>query len=402
MADDPERNPDGGAAARRGLAARLRRRIAEAGPIAFAEFMDAALYDPEAGFYAGVPVGERGDFVTSPHVSPAFAALLGRQVEELWHLVDRPDPFDIVEVGAGDGTLARQLLAALPDGLSAATRYAGVERSPGARRALTRLAADLADGAGQRAPLAFEVHADQRSVPGRRTGLVLANEVFDNVPVHRLRGVATGSGPLALELHVAFDEQGFALVEAGPAPPHLADLAPPLGPGEEVVVAPAALDLLDDMARMLDRGCILVIDYAARTEAGERPAARPHAYRAHAVDLDVLSDPGSRDITSGVDFAALTRHAARRGLTVWGPVTQHDALLALGFRDLERQARQRQVEAIEARRGIDALRVYTERTRANLLLAPDGLGGFLWVLFGVNVPRTAVPRAIGGPAVDRA
>jgi SAM-dependent MidA family methyltransferase len=96
------------------LAERLRHRITASGPITFAEFMEWALYDPEEGFYARLPVGEQGHFVTSPHLSPVFGRLLARQVAEFWELLDRPSPFDVIEVGAGDGTLARQILGALP------------------------------------------------------------------------------------------------------------------------------------------------------------------------------------------------------------------------------------------------------------------------------------------------
>src|SRR5438093_13655136 len=118
------------------LAARLRDRIAAIGPITFAEFMEWALYDPEEGFYARLPVGEEGHFVTSPHLSPVFGRLVARQVAEFWELLDRPAPFDVIEVGAGDGTLAHQILGALPDEVTRVVRFAAVERSAAGRRAL--------------------------------------------------------------------------------------------------------------------------------------------------------------------------------------------------------------------------------------------------------------------------
>src|SRR6266571_5224741 len=103
----PESPPVGHLAGGRStLAARLRRRIREQGPITFADFMEAALYDPEEGFYTRPPVGEGGHFVTSPHVSRVFGELSGRQVEQMWEALGRPEPFSIVEAGAGDGTLA--------------------------------------------------------------------------------------------------------------------------------------------------------------------------------------------------------------------------------------------------------------------------------------------------------
>src|SRR5438477_10792253 len=127
------------------LAERLRRRILAEGPVTFAEFMEVALYDPEEGFYRSVPVGARGAFVTSPHISPVFGRLVATQVEDLWELLDRPDPFTVVEAGAGDGTLAAQILEHLPAGLRRTVRYVAVERSAGARAALTRLGVRVAE-----------------------------------------------------------------------------------------------------------------------------------------------------------------------------------------------------------------------------------------------------------------
>src|SRR5437773_1097251 len=94
----------------REITARIRERIRTEGPITFAEFMESALYDPEHGYYARPPVGEAGDFVTSPHVSPAFGVLVARQIEELWKQLAQPQPFWVVEAGAGEGALAGQIL----------------------------------------------------------------------------------------------------------------------------------------------------------------------------------------------------------------------------------------------------------------------------------------------------
>ncbi|MGH2556542.1 MAG: SAM-dependent methyltransferase, partial [Actinomycetota bacterium] len=91
------------------LGERLRDRIVAEGPITFAEFMETALYDPDGGFYSRLSVGEEGHFVTSPHLSPVFGRLVAGQVAEFWELLDRPARFDVIEVGAGDGTLAHQI-----------------------------------------------------------------------------------------------------------------------------------------------------------------------------------------------------------------------------------------------------------------------------------------------------
>ncbi len=96
------------------VAEAIRGAIRDHGPITFAEFMERALYGP-GGFYEDPPVGADGDFVTSPHVHPVFGAMLGTAVAELFAILGEPEPIRIAEVGAGDGTLARQVLGALAD-----------------------------------------------------------------------------------------------------------------------------------------------------------------------------------------------------------------------------------------------------------------------------------------------
>ena len=103
--------------------------------------------------------------------------------------------------------------------------------------------------------------------------------------------------------------------------------------------------------------------------------------------ITLLADPGSCDITAGVDVHALAAHARALGLAVWGPVTQRDALLALGFREWDRHARGRQAAASNAGRGAESIRVYSARTRAGLLVDPAGLGGFHALCLGVGTDR---------------
>lgn len=367
------------------LAARLRDRIRREGPVSFAEFMEAALYDLQGGFYRRARVGAQGDFVTSPHVSEAFGALLAVQVAEWFELLGRPDPFTVVELGAGDGELARQLLSSLPPEVVARARYLAVERSPVLREAVR----------AQELP-AVTALASLDEVPAPVTGVVLANEVLDNVPFHRVRRTARG----LVELRVGLAGDRFVLVESEP-PSELAAHAPPLEVGQEAVVMLRALELFDRALSLLDRGYLLIVDYGW-AEPGERRDL-VHGYRGHRAEEDVLSEPGSRDITAGVDFGALAARATARGHPVWGPLTQRGALLALGFRDWQRRAHRRQLQALDRGQGLEAVRAYAERGRANLLLDPAGLGGFLVLCVGVGVDPALTPRLARppGPGQDR-
>lgn len=344
---------------------RLLARIREHGPITFAEYMDAALYDADEGFYARPPVGREGHFVTSPHVSPAFGALLARQLGQVWDLVGRPRPFTVVEVGAGDGTLARQLVAHLstiPD-LAAAVRYVAVERTVGAREALARSG--------------IEVEGSVRDV-GPVTGCILANELLDNLPFHRLRR----RHDRTVEVLVGAEGERLVEVEGEPTVEALRALdGAELRPGEERPVSPAAREEVEAIAETLTRGYAFLFDYGF--VPGESPGP-VHAYRDHRVLEEVLDDPGSRDVTAAVDLGAVMEVARAAGSQVWGPVTQREALLGLGFRTWMQGLLSRQTEAQVARGWQDASRLYAERSKASLLVDPDKLGGLRLVVLGTE------------------
>ena len=318
----------------------IRRAITDHGPLTFAEYMELALYGA-GGFYQRPPVGPTGDFVTSPHVHPVFGALLGRAVYELFGALGGPLPLRIAEVGAGDGTLAAQIIDALDD---LEVDYEAIDVSPGARSALAtiervRPAADLTAG----------------------KHVVVANELLDNLPFRRIHGDR--------EIRVGLEGERFVQVETpwdgepGPA-------------GGEMLVPVGALAFIDRLARTLERGYALLIDYGA---VGS-PGGDVHGYRDHRVVEDVLADPGSSDITAGVDFAWIARHAGERGLVAFPSITQHDALLALGFEEWQRKELARQAALLADRDGIEAVRTWSGRSRATLLIDPSALGRLRWLL----------------------
>lgn len=341
------------------LADRLRARIEAEGPITFAAFMDAALYDPRDGFYSGPAAGGREHFTTSPRTSPAFAMLIARRLEAVWERLGRPDPFWALEVGAGDGTLAAQLLELLAEPARSRTRYVAIERSPAGREAMAALDATVVDSLDQ--------------APTGVVGVVLANELLDNVPFHRVRRTPSGLA----ELYVRVRGDGFELTEGPPSSAEVVAMAPSLEVGEEAVVQPGATALLDRLVGSLARGHVWLADYGFGGPNGPRPTSSPHGYRRGREEVDVLADPGSRDITAGVDFDAMAARARELGHRVWGPLTQRQALFELGFRRMDRAARDRQVQAASAGRGLEAAGIHAARSRAHLLVDPAGLGAFL-------------------------
>ncbi|MGH2656409.1 MAG: SAM-dependent methyltransferase [Actinomycetota bacterium] len=357
---------------RTSLRDRLVRLIRSSGPLDFAAFMDLALYDPEHGFYARPPIGEDGHFVTSPHVSPAFGSLVARQVAESWEALGRPRPFELVEIGAGDGTLAVQILTAVrtvPE-LAAALWYTAVERTPGA------LAALEASGLEARGSL---------SEVGPVTGLVLANEVLDNLPFHRLRD----RDGRTVEVFVGLDGDRLIEVEGEPSKEAIDLLDRPLRPGQERPVSPAASAMVRDLASVLDHGYVYLFDYGFGGEVSPGPV---HAYRDHRVLAEVLQEPGSRDVTAAVDLDAVAAEARRSGLRVWGPVGQREALLGLGYRLWASGVRARQAEAEANGDWREANRLYAARSRASILVDPAKLGSLQLLALGTEglPPPTAI------------
>jgi NADH dehydrogenase [ubiquinone] 1 alpha subcomplex assembly factor 7 len=346
---------------------RIHAAIEDHGPITFAEFMQLALYGP-GSFYDSPPVGASGDFVTSPHVHEVFGTMLGRGIRDLWTALGAPDPFRLVEVGAGDGTLARQVLAALED---LPISYTAVEISEGARTSLAEV-----DG------------LDVRDEMPSSADLVLAHELLDNLPFRVVRGrrevrIGAADGGRLREVLVEIDDDlASAMPDGAPTEPRDAETG-------DLVVPVGSFSFVDRLADALDPGIALVIDYGAVGSTG----GGVHGYRGHRVIEDVLHAPGTADITSGVDFAAIARRARDAGLVAFGPVSQHDALMALGFERWLRDELARQHEQLDRRDGVEAVRTWSGRSRATLLADPAALGRLRWLVLAT--PGVAPPPWIG-------
>jgi SAM-dependent MidA family methyltransferase len=277
------------------LGDRLRARIADEGPITFAAFMEAALYDPQDGFYARGPrIGRGGAFATVPTLVPLFAEALAADLRALWESLGRPDPFTVCEVGPGDGTLAEGLALALAD---LPLRLVLCERSEGLALA-------------QRARLPQAVHVPLAALEPV-TGAIVANEVHDACPAHLLRWpeeqlVGVDGGGRFVRVAAPLPGALRALVEASGAVPE---------PGRELAVSPAQVALQTELAGRLARGALYAFDYG---EAGAdrylRPIPRLRTYIAGQPGGDPLAAPGTQDITVDVDIGAVRAAGEAAGL----------------------------------------------------------------------------------------
>ena len=204
-------------------------------------------------------------------------------------------PLRLAEVGAGDGTLARCVLAGAGE---LPIAYTAVERSPGARTALSAI-----EG--------IEVRTELPPA----ADVVLANELLDNLPFRILRG----------EREVRIGLEGEHLVEV--LVPAESGLLASTDTGRDRIAPVGALAFIDTLLRTIERGYALLIDYGGLGSTG----GPVHGYRGHGVVEDVLANPGRTDITAGVDFELIASYAGSLGLTAFPSVTQRDALLALGL-----------------------------------------------------------------------
>ena len=398
---------------------RIVERIRRFGTLSFADFMDIALYDPEGGFYVtGGGAGRRGDFLTSPEVGPLFAVVVGRALDAWWAELGRPDPFVVVEAGAGAGTLARDVIRSAP-ACAPALRYVLVERSAtlrarqGERLSLEPPAWVLGpvgpngagwgwgphpgeeDGVG--APAGPEGHgAGSRHLTGkgplatslaelpaeRMTGVVVANELLDNLAFRLLERAESGW----VEVRVA--EADGRLAEAlVPAAPHIAAEAERLAPaaplGGRIPLQHQAVGWLRQALALVGRGRVVVVDYADTTPS---LASRPwpdwlRTYRGHGPGVHPLADPGTQDITTEValdQLARIRRPTAER--------SQAEFLRAHGLDELASRAREAWRERAHVG-DLEAVRARSTVGEADALSDDAGLGRFRVLEWAVGRPE---------------
>lgn len=310
--------------------------------------MHDALYGP-TGFYAsGGRAGRRGDFLTSPEVGPLFGAVVARYLDAEWERLGRPDPFTVVDAGAGPGTLARAVLAADPAS-GAALRYLAVEVS-----------------AAQRASHPDGVSSSATLPDGPLDGVIIANELLDNVPFRLM--VFDGGWR---EAFVVRQPDGRLAEELGPivspAPYVLPERAPH---GARAPLQDDAAAWVADARARLRSGALVVIDYAAATTA--ELATRPwrewlRTYRGHERGGHYLAEPGDQDVTSEV---ALDQLPAPDSV-----MTQADWLRRHGIESLVDEGK-RYWQEHAARPDLTAMRMRSRVSEAEALLDTGGLGAF--------------------------
>lgn len=299
------------------------------GCITFARYMELALYEPGLGYYTSGTrkFGAGGDFVTAPEISPLFGRALARQVAQILQLSHS----NILELGAGSGALAADLLLELQRLGAPVERYEILEVSGELRE---RQRATLA----RRAPDLLDRVRWLDRLPATFAGAIIGNEVCDALPVH----LVAWREEAVYERGVGAEDDRFVWIDR-PAQGELLAAAQALQAAHDIP-APyvseinlAASALLRSLADILAQGCICLLDYGFLSETyyhdqrAQGTLMCHYQQRAHA---DPFFLPGLQDITAHVDFSALAQTARDAGLSVAGYSTQAQFLIRCGITDL--------------------------------------------------------------------
>ena len=323
---------------------------AAGGAISFEQYMGLALYG-EGGFYQdGGKAGRRGDFITSPEVGPLFAAVVARYLDNCWDELGCPDSFDVVEVGAGPGTLARGIFDAQPKCLLA-MKYIAVEISESQRA----MHPDFVESV--------------ESFPDRSIqGVVLANELLDNLPFKlfvydgawKEAFVSVGDGGKFVEVLRHVDEVPEFLPKSVPL-------------GSRAPIQTAAMRWICDVAQKVSRGRVLIFDYCSQSTS--EIAVSPwrewlRTYKEHERGVHYLLNPGTQDITTQVMIDQLSNTLS--GLSVY---SQAEWLQIWGIGELVAEG-DRYWEEHKSAPDVAALKMRSRANESLALTALDGLGGF--------------------------
>ncbi len=291
------------------------------GPMSLSTYMNLCLTHPTMGYYRkSDPLGRTGDFITAPEISQMFGEMLGVWVAQIWQQLDKPKRFTLAELGPGRGTLMAdmaRIFQSVP-GLVDALNVQLLETNP----VLKQQQANNIKGASLN--WVEEIH-QLKACEGPL--IVVANEFFDALPIKQFQYV---NGNWYERLVGLKDDKRSWGLSPTPMP---ADAFPPqLGkPAENAIwemAYPAQKNMEELGAIVAEKtGAILAIDYGyAETQTGETL----QALEKHQM-VDPLANPGDADLTTHVDFQALTEKLDREKLNICPLITQGDFLKAMGI-----------------------------------------------------------------------
>ncbi len=377
------------------LRQKIEQEIRERGPIPFSRYMALCLYEAKLGYYSrnAQQFGKAGDFYTSSDVHAVFGRLLARQFEEMWRVLGSPDHIELIELGAGRGLFAQDVLdwseKKFPE-FFFALRYVLIENSPALReRMQMTLSNHLATGKATLSVENNDVGPAALGCPAGRSPaappiIVFANEFFDALPVE----VLSANGSLRIdardgrfvETWVSASAEELEFLDRYSIHP-VAE--------ERLEVQLAAQQFMDRAAHHIHRGFFMAIDYGYTRE--EQLAGRHRgtvkAIRQHSIGGNPYEAPGEQDITADVNFTALAAAAEKHGMQTHRLVTQSQFLMGIG-------------EANQFADAFEECRLPQERAKVAMqlkhLVTPAGMGESFHVLIAHKGIETEKASALAG------
>jgi SAM-dependent MidA family methyltransferase len=365
------------------LDAKIRDRTKADGPLAVSEFMEIALGDPNHGYYrTRDPLGEVGDFITSPEISQVFGEIIGLWCAVTWQNTGAPKNIHLVELGPGRGTLMADILRTAQNVMPAFTEAIDVHLVE-TGKVLRQQQQEALNG------YSVGWHDQFETVPPGPV-LIIANEFFDALPIDQY--IMTGEG--WREKRIVLSEERDSLIFAPSDKPVSGNVPIPdeldASPIDSIFERSAAGEqIAGDIAKRIasDGGAALVIDYGhVRHGLGDTlQAVKSHKYH------DPLATIGEADLTAHIDFAALGNAAKASGAIVHGPVFQGGLLTALGI--------EQRTEMLVAKATPDQAETLESASRR--LIAADGMGT-LFKAMAITSVADSTPAGFEGYAVGSA
>jgi len=318
------------------LQQKIIRRIKSEGPITFKNFMEMALYEPELGYYSSekTRIGRSGDFYTSSHLHPTFGMMIGKQIEEMWEIMNKPSVFQIVEMGSGAGYLCKDILEyykglgiggqGLEREIIKNLQYIIVELNPAMREQQKKLLSDYSDK--------IRWASSVRELNDIK-GCFLSNELLDAFPVHIIE-----MNDEIKEIFISADNEKLIEIKGAPGASEIADylkeFSIELEKGHRTEINLEIKKWLGEINRILTEGFILTIDYGYSSKdyySEDRDRGTLLCYHEHRVTENPYQNIGEQDITAHVNFSSVKKWGDEIGIKTIGFCRQGTFLVSLGI-----------------------------------------------------------------------
>ncbi len=310
------------------LEKKIKKLIIQKGCITFETFMQMALYEPELGYYSSdrIKIGKKGDYYTSQHLHPAFGAMLGKQLIEMWEFMGNPDTFYSVEPGAGEGFMCNDILTYLKGKeIYDALKYIIVEPHPFMKHRQKRLLENFNNKITWITSL-----KELENIKG----CILSNELLDAFPVHLIEMENE-----LKEVYVTLNEDNnFTEIKDTPSTDYLNkyldefNISLPYGYRTEINLK--IKDWFNEVNHVLSEGFILTIDYgypAPEYYSEDRNRGTLMCYYQHQFTENPYLNVGNQDITAHVNFSSVKKYGEELGIKTIGFASQGAYLVSLGI-----------------------------------------------------------------------